>query len=112
MPIVIKGYLNNSPILNMMTKENLVSSYGDAEIKCVKIDADPGKKSTVGQNIQTVTTSLENYLTSEEFDNYYINNFHGILGEEEFLETARGHEINTIMGKKSTVSQWFISRHK
>ncbi|NET36795.1 MAG: hypothetical protein F6K19_33005 [Cyanothece sp. SIO1E1] len=112
MPIVIKGYLNNSPILNMMTKENLISHYGKAEIKCVKIDADPGNKSSVGQNIQTVTTSLENYLSSEEFDNYYINNFYGILGEDEFLEAARGHEINTIMGKKSTVAQWFISRPK
>ncbi|NET36796.1 MAG: hypothetical protein F6K19_33010 [Cyanothece sp. SIO1E1] len=112
MPIVIRGYLKDAPILDIMKRENLIEKYSDTEIRCVKLEFKSGRKSKVGQNIQTVTTTLKKFLTSEEFANHYINNFFGILGEQEFLDACRGRELNSIMGKDSAIAQWFISRPK
>jgi hypothetical protein len=111
-PLVVKGYVKNEPILDLMSEEQLVENYGDQEVKCIKIILNPEeeKMSTVGQNLSTVSTSLREYLTSDDFAGYYINNYYGVIEEDDFLEKSKGHEINTLMGKEHVLAQWFISR--
>lgn len=111
-PLVVREYLKNEPISNLMSEQNLVPNYGDKEIKCIKITRDAGqsKSSTIGQNQSTVTTTLEEFLTSDQFIGHYINNYFGVIDDDTFLKSCKGYEINELMDKKHVLSQWFISR--
>lgn len=110
MPIVVKGFLNNASIIEDASPENFTKNYGEMEVKCVlnKVQDD----SKVGQNIETSMTNLADFLTNEKYKDYYINNFYGILDDNDFTEKCRGDEIDLIQGQKNVLTQWFISRFK
>jgi hypothetical protein len=109
MPIVIKGYLKDTEILSATTIDQLIANAGNTEIKCLKNVKD---EIGIGEYIQLNETTLEEFLTSSELKDYYINNFHGILDEKDFYNKAKGKEIEQLEGKKSFLTQWFISRKK
>lgn len=111
-PLVIKGFLKSAPILDKVSGDNLLKEYGEREIMCVanaKSD-EYKKKSTVGQNLQGFKTTLKDFLTSEEFDDHYINNTNELLDYEDFLISCKGNELDNMMGSKNIITHWFISR--
>lgn len=107
MPIVIKGFLNGAPIMVELSIEGLVRNYGGKTVRCLKNATD---KVGVGQNLQLQATSLEEFLTSADYKDYYINNFHGILDEGDFYAKSKGKELEQMEGKRNFLAQWFISR--
>ena len=109
MPIVIKNYLEGAPILDMAEKEQLIKLHGKENILCIKNLTD---KVNLGENVSLKKTTLEEFLISDEFEEYYVNNFYGILKDEDFYAKAKGKEIEDIQGKKNLLAQWFISRKK
>jgi hypothetical protein len=109
-PLVIRNYLKDAPVLDLLSRENLSANYGDVEIKCTTdIDEKPGE-SRAGQNLITVSSKIKNFLESKQFENYYINNFHGILNDDDFQNFCKGKELDEIQGMSSIFTQWFISR--
>lgn len=112
MPLVIKNFLKDAPILDMVTVEQLIADHGDKNVKCVQPDFHLKKKeeSSIGQNVFAATTTLKEFLTSEEYDSYYVNNFYGMLSNDDFLEYCKGNEIDGVQGQPNILNQWFISR--
>lgn len=111
-PIVVKGYLKDAQIMEYAEKENLIKSKGDLPVKHLstkKIHEDLNK---VGQNIQLDSTTLEEYLTLPEYEQSYLNNFYGVLNDNDFTEKCKGKEIDQIHGKTNMITQWFIARSK
>lgn len=112
MPIVIKGYLKGEEVMEATTIESLVREHGQKEVKFVKKDFGKKKNNRVGQNVELESATLEEYLTKEEYRDNYINNFYGILDDNDYMEKSRGKEIDEFRNQKSMISQWFISRKK
>lgn len=110
-PLVIRGFLKDAPIRDLFSIENLTSTYGEKEIKCTTDVKDEGE-TRAGQNLQTVSAKLKDFILSEKYLNYYINNFYGILSDEDFLKLCKGKEIDDIQGKGNIFTQWFISRNQ
>ncbi len=108
MPIVIKGYIKDAPIRHELNKENLIKERGNLEVQCVTVGDKEDNR--VGQNIPSVKTTLEDFLTQPKFEDYYINNFYGIVGENDFKEKCKGKELDEIQGQINMVTHWFISR--
>ncbi len=110
MPIVIKGFLKGEKITEATTIESLVRDHGDLEV--VSIDPQMNKKdhNRIGQNMEMVSTSLAEYLTLDEHQGNYLNNFYGVLDDSDFYAKSRGADIDEFRKQKSVVSQWFISR--
>ena len=111
-PIVVKGYLKDAEIMQYAEKENLIKTKGDLPVKHLstkKIKEDLNK---VGQNIQLDSTTLEEYLTLPEYEQSYLNNFYGVLNDDDFTEKCKGKEIDQIHGKTNMITQWFIARSK
>ena len=114
MPLVIKNYLSGAPILEQLSLQQLIKDHGCKQVVCGLADDDPQTKeaSTVGQNIKSLTTSLEEYLTDEKFKNYYVNNFFGLFSNQDFLDQCNGTELESLLGKKNILTQWFVSRRR
>ena len=112
MPLVIKGYLKDAPILELAAKEALIENHGDKRVKCVqpKAHIDAKDESNVGQNVITAETTLKEFLVADRYDSYYINNFFGMLSNEDFLEYCKGKELDELLGQSNILTQWFISR--
>ncbi|MFV1884170.1 MAG: cupin-like domain-containing protein [Balneola sp.] len=108
MPIVIKGFLKNAPILEEATIDNFIETKGDIEVKSIKKEINSENK--VGQNISTVTSSFSDFLSKPEYEDHYINNFYGILEDDDFQTKCFGEEIDRIQAQKNVLVQWFISR--
>ncbi|MEQ9403457.1 MAG: cupin-like domain-containing protein [Cyclobacteriaceae bacterium] len=111
-PLVIKNYLGDAPILERTSSERLISDHGEKEILCIQPDNVTGAKaeSNLGQNIESKTTTLKDFLTSPEYENYYINNFYGLFDNEDFLKYGKGKELEELIGKPNVLSQWFVAR--
>lgn len=111
-PLVIKNYLKDAPILDLTSTDQLVANHGDKEVLCIRPDNVTGKKaeSNLSQNIENKSTTLKEFLTSEEFENYYINNFYGLFDNEDFLKYGKGKELEELIGKPNVLSQWFVAR--
>ena len=108
MPIVIKGYLKDAPILKEASKEHLINDHGGKEVQCVAVENKEGNR--VGQNISADKTTLADFLTLPEYESHYINNFYGIFDEEDFKKKCKGEELDAIQGQTNMVTHWFISR--
>ncbi len=108
MPIVIKGFLDEAPILKEASVENFIETKGDIEVKSIKKEINTENR--IGQNISTVTSSFEDFLTKSQYEDHYINNFYGILEDEDFQAKCFGDEIDSVQGQKNVLVQWFISR--
>lgn len=107
-PLVIKGYLKGAPILEEAKKEALVRDRGDVEIQCV--DKSDKSDYRVGQNLTLIDASLKDFLTLDKYKDHYINNFYGVLGDEDFDEKCKGKELDNIQGRDNILTHWFISR--
>ncbi len=108
MPIVVKGFLKGTEIMEYAKKEFLIKHRGDTEVKCMSKDNKDDNR--LGQNLEPDITTLENFLTSPDFQNHYINNFYGILEDEDFDTKCNGLELDQIQGQRNIIAQWFISR--
>ncbi|MEQ9425865.1 MAG: cupin-like domain-containing protein [Cyclobacteriaceae bacterium] len=112
MPLVIKGYIKGQKVMEATTIASLVEQHGQKEVKFIERESTKKDAYRVGQNTKVSTATLEEYLTKEEYRENYINNFYGILDDNDYLEKSRGVDIDEFRGQKSFVSQWFISRKK
>lgn len=110
-PLVVKNFLKGAPILDLTTKEKLIENHGDRAVRCVQPDFHLKAKdeSGIGQNIDPAHTTLKEFLTSEEFDSFYIN-FLTLLDNEDFLKYCKGNELDELVGQPNLFNQWFISR--
>lgn len=107
-PLIIKGFLKDAPILEEAKKDVLINNKGDLDVQSLpKFNKDESK---VGQNIPVVKSNLRDFLTKDEFKSHYLNNFHGILNDEDFNEKCKGEILDEILGQKNFLTQWFISR--
>ncbi|MFY0654769.1 MAG: cupin-like domain-containing protein [Cyclobacteriaceae bacterium] len=109
LPLVVKGYLKDAPILDLMSVSNFANNFGHKEVKCVKFP-DQEDSSYIGQNLTAVTTFLNEFLTSDQYADHYINNYYGLVDEDIFLNDCKGLATNELMGLNHILSQWFISR--
>ena len=107
-PLIIKGFLKDAAILKEADQDHLIKHKGDLTVRSVYVDKKD--KSRTGQNMTTVESSLEEFLTEEEYENNYINNFHGILEDEDFKVKCRGDKLDEILQQNNFLAQWFISR--
>lgn len=107
-PLVIKGFLEEAPILVEAEKDFLIKNRGDLEVQ--SLPRNQKDESKTGQNISVVKSTLKDYLTKEEFESNYLNNFHGILDDEDFNKKCKGDTLDEILGQKNFLTQWFISR--
>ncbi|RNC80054.1 MAG: hypothetical protein ED557_13070 [Balneola sp.] len=112
MPLVLKGYIKGEEVMDVTTVESLIEVHGQKEVKFVDRNFGKKKNNRVGQNVELLTSTLEEYLTKEEYRDCYINNFYGILDDDDYLERSRGKDIDEFRNQISSISQWFISRRK
>ncbi|MGB0524625.1 MAG: cupin-like domain-containing protein [Flammeovirgaceae bacterium] len=112
MPLVIKNYLKDAPILQRVETEQLINDYGNKKVVCVQPNSiiDSKDESGIGQNLHDETTTLKEFLLEDKYKNYYINNFFGILNNEDFLRDCKGKELDSLLGRENILTQWFISR--
>ncbi|SNS59492.1 Cupin-like domain-containing protein [Ekhidna lutea] len=108
-PVVVRGFLDGAPIMELTKEENLISKLGDVEVQCVNLSVD-NSTSSDGRNVSTFKTNLRDYLTLDKFNNYYVNNFHGILNKMDFYRLCKGREIRKIQKNGNALNQWFIKR--
>ncbi len=112
MPLVIKGYIKDEEVLELTSIESLVKNHGEKEVKFVNRNFGKKENNRVGHNVELSVATLEDYLTKEELRDSYINNFYGILDDEDYQLRSRGNDIDVLRNQKSAISQWFISRKK
>lgn len=110
-PLVVKNFLKDAPILELASKEKLIENHGDIPVRCVQPDfhLKAKEESGIGQNVDPAHTTLKEFLTSEEFDSFYIN-FLPLLDKEDFLNSCKGRELDDLLGQPNIMNQWFISR--
>jgi hypothetical protein len=106
MPLRVKGFLEGAPILKDASIEELVKTRGSVEVQSVKLET----RAILGQNVHQTKSTLEEFLTSKKFENYYVNNFYGVIEDEDFQKKCKGEEIDKIQNQKHILPQWFISR--
>jgi hypothetical protein len=109
-PLVIRNYLKDAPVLDLLSRENLCENYGDVEIRCTTDVEESKGESRAGQNLSTISACLRDFIESPQFENFYINNFAGVLSDDDFLKFCKGNELNEVQGKTNILTQWFISR--
>jgi|GEM_PF-2774066 len=112
MPIVVKGYLSEAAVVQETTIESLVKNHGEKEVTFVTKKSEDKNKNRVGQNVEVASSTLREYLTDDRYKQNYVNNFYGVLNDEDYREKSRGEEIDDIRNQRSFISQWFISRTK
>lgn len=107
-PIVVKGFLAEAPILKEASKEYFLETKSDIEVKSVKkvVNGDI----VLGQNLSTVTSTFHDFLTLPKYEDHYINNFYGVLNDEDFQTKCYGDSLDSIQGTRNLLPQWFISR--
>ncbi len=110
MPIVIRGYIQDSKIRELTTKDSLIENYGDREVKYLSKKALSRKNHKIAQKAELGETTLAEFLTKEEHENDYLNNFYGVLDDEDYQLNGRGNEIDEFRNQKSALIQWYISR--
>ncbi|WP_179213293.1 cupin-like domain-containing protein [Ekhidna lutea] len=108
-PVVVRGFLSDAPITELTKEENLISKFGDIEVECANFSFDKDI-SPDGRNINVARTSLRDYLTLDKYNNYYVNNFHGILNRMDFYRLCNGRKLRKIQKKDYALHQWFIKR--
>lgn len=109
MPVVIRGFLNKAPIMELTNDENLISNFGQAQVQCADFKLDK-KTSGAGQNVKLVKTSLEDYLSSDKYAHHYVNNFHGLLNNLDFYRLCDGKTLRKVQDNTCILNQWFIKR--
>lgn len=108
-PLVIRGYLDDAPIRDLTREDNLISNFGDVQVQCAHMNM-AKTSSGAGQNINLVKTTLEEYLNSDKYKNYYLNNFHGLLNQKDFFKLCKGIKLQRIQDNVCALNQWFIKR--
>ena len=81
MPLVVRNYLSDAEIRQVTSMEELIKNNGNVQVKCAKNVTD---EKGYGETIKLSSISLAEFLTSDAYKDYYINNFHGILEDEDF----------------------------
>lgn len=111
-PLVIRGLLKDSRAVGEWTKEWLVEKHGAAPTRCIDTSETPHRrdKSDVGENVSLHNVSLRDFLLEDRYAGFYINNFHGVFSDDDFLEYCSGERIDELRGAERVVVQWFISR--
>ncbi len=110
MPIVLKGFLKEEKIMDLTTIESLVENHGDREVKFVRKEAYDKNSKKFIDGVQLKTTSLGEFLTNDKHKNDYLNNFYGVLDDEDYKVHGRGNELDEYCGMTSAFAQWYISR--
>lgn len=108
-PLVVRGFLKDAPIMELTNEDNLITNFGQVQVQCADFRIDK-KTSGAGQNVPLVKTSLKDYLTSEKFDHFYVNNFHGLLNNLDFYRLCKGKTLRKIQDNTCVLNQWFIKR--
>lgn len=108
-PLVVRGYLNDAPIRELTREDNLIDNFGHVEVHCANSKIDK-KSSNAGQNIQLLKTTLKEYLSSDDYENYYLNNFQGLINQRDFYRLCKGIDLERTQDNACALNQWFIKR--
>lgn len=107
-PLVIRNFLKGAEILEYASKQSLVENEGNKEVLIVSDTHEI--KNKLGQDMSMEQKKLKDFLTNPLYEDFYVNNFYGVLDDEDFYEKCKGHELDRIEGKQNLLSQWFVSR--
>ena len=111
-PLVLRGFLKDARAVQEWSKEWFVDHLGSEMVRCLNMDASPQKrgKSLVGENVSLEDVSLRDFLLEDRYAGLYLNNFDGVLTDQDFDEYCDGQRVDRLRGDPRVLTHWFISR--